>query len=54
LLILPKDLSSHNVDVLLQFATQFKKMAIPTLAMQIATELWVADALIANISAWSV
>ena len=52
LAILPKVLSSRNLDVLLQFEQQFEKIGMPALAIQIITGLWMAHNILPNVSAW--
>ncbi|SLJ85226.1 CopD family protein [Psychrobacter sp. DAB_AL43B] len=52
LVILPKVLSSRNLDALLQFEQQFEKIGMPALAIQIITGLWMAHNILPNVSAW--
>ncbi|WP_296237782.1 CopD family protein [Psychrobacter sp. UBA5136] len=52
LVILPKVLSSRNLDALLQFEGQFEKIGMPALGLQIVTGLWMAHNLLPNTSAW--
>lgn len=52
LVILPKVLSSRNIDVLLQFEQHFEKVGIPALVVQIITGLWMSYRLMPDISAW--
>lgn len=52
LVILPKVLSSRNLDALLQFEGQFEKIGMPALGLQIVTGLWMAHNLLPNMSAW--
>ena len=52
LVILPKVLSSRNLDALLQFEKQFEKIGMPALAIQIITGLWMAHNILPNVSAW--
>ncbi|SNT70402.1 CopD family protein [Psychrobacter sp. LV10R520-6] len=52
LVILPKVLSSRDIDVLLQFEQHFEKVGMPALAVQIITGLWMSYRLIPDISAW--
>lgn len=52
LVILPKVLSSRNLDALLQFEQQFEKIGIPALAIQIITGLWMAHNILPNVGAW--
>ncbi|AAZ18480.1 conserved hypothetical protein [Psychrobacter arcticus 273-4] len=52
LVILPKALSSRDIDVLLQFEQHFEKVGMPALAVQIITGLWMSYRLIPDISAW--
>jgi putative copper export protein len=52
LVILPKALSSRDIDVLLQFEQHFEKVGMPALAVQIITGLWMSHRLIPDISAW--
>ena len=50
--VLPKALSSRNIDGLLQFEQLFEKIGMPALVVQIATGLWMAHALLPDISTW--
>ena len=52
LVILPKVLSSRNLDALLQFEQQFEKIGMPALAIQVITGLWMAHNILPNVSAW--
>ena len=52
LVILPKVLSSRNLDALLQFEQQFEKIGMPALAIQIITGLWMAHKILPNVDAW--
>ncbi|WP_201558412.1 CopD family protein [Psychrobacter sp. 72-O-c] len=52
LVVLPKVLSSRDIDVLLQFEQHFEKVGMPALAVQIITGLWMSYRLIPDISAW--
>lgn len=52
LVLLPKVLSSRNLDALLQFEQQFEKIGMPALAIQIITGLWMAHNILPNVSAW--
>ena len=52
LVVLPKVLSSRNLDALLQFEGQFEKIGMPALAIQIITGLWMAHSMLPNIGAW--
>ena len=52
LVILPKVLSSRNLDALLQFEQQFEKIGMPALAIQIITGLWMAHNILPNVGAW--
>lgn len=52
LVILPKALSSHNIDALMQFEQQFEKVGMPALIVQIVTGLWMAYQLLRNIKSW--
>ena len=52
LVILPKVLSSRNLDALLQFEQQFEKIGMPALAIQVITGLWMAHNILPNVGAW--
>ncbi|TXD98451.1 copper resistance protein CopD [Psychrobacter frigidicola] len=52
LVILPKALSTRNLDGLLQFEQQFEKVGMPALAVQVLTGLWMAHILLPDVSAW--
>ena len=52
LVVLPKVLSSRNLDALLQFEQQFEKIGMPALGIQIITGLWMAYRILPNVSAW--
>ena len=52
LVVLPKVLSSRNLDALLQFEGQFEKIGMPALAIQIITGLWMAYKILPNIEMW--
>ncbi|WLP95480.1 CopD family protein [Psychrobacter sp. M13] len=52
LVVLPKALSKHDVNVLLQFEEQFEKVGIPALVVQISTGLWMAYKLMPDIGGW--
>lgn len=52
LVILPKVLSSRNLDALLQFEQKFEKIGMPALAIQIITGLWMAHNILPNVGAW--
>lgn len=52
LVILPKALSSGDIEVLLQFEQPFEKIGMPALGIQIITGLWMAYQLMPNIGAW--
>ncbi len=50
--ILPKVLSTRNIDILLQFEQQFEKIGMPALFVQVVTGLWMAHTLLPDISTW--
>ena len=52
LVVLPKVISSRNLDALLQFEQQFEKIGMPALGVQIITGLWMAYRILPNVSAW--
>ena len=52
LVVLPKVLSSRNLDALLQFEGQFEKIGMPALAIQIITGLWMAHRILPNVGMW--
>ena len=52
LVILPKTLSTRNLDMLLQFEQNFEKVGIPALVVQVVTGLWMAHRLIPDFGAW--
>ncbi|ALF60845.1 CopD family protein [Psychrobacter urativorans] len=52
LVILPKTLSTRNLDMLLQFEQNFEKVGIPALVVQVLTGLWMAHRLIPDFGAW--
>lgn len=52
LVVLPKALSSRNIDGLMQFEQLFERVGIPALVLQIITGLWMAYQLLPNIAAW--
>ena len=52
LVVLPKVLSSRNLDALLQFEEQFEKIGMPALAIQIITGLWMAHRILPNVGMW--
>ncbi|KAA0914078.1 CopD family protein [Psychrobacter sp. ANT_WB68] len=52
LVVLPKVLSSRNLDALLQFEQQFEKIGMPALGIQIITGLWMAYRILPDMSAW--
>lgn len=52
LVVLPKALSSRNMDGLMQFEQLFERVGMPALVLQIITGLWMAYQLLPNIAAW--
>lgn len=52
LVILPKTLSTRNLDMLLQFEQNFEKVGIPALVVQVLTGLWMAHNLLPDFGAW--
>ena len=52
LVVLPKVLSSRNLDALLQFEGQFEKIGMPALTIQIITGLWMAHRILPNVGMW--
>ncbi|MGP5010705.1 CopD family protein [Psychrobacter cibarius] len=52
LVVLPKALSSRNIDGLMQFEQLFERVGMPALMLQIITGLWMAYQLLPNIAAW--
>ena len=52
LVVLPKALSSRNIDGLMQFEQLFERVGMPALVLQIITGLWMAYQLLPNIAAW--
>ena len=52
LVVLPKVLSSRNLDALLQFEGQFEKIGMPALVIQIITGLWMVHNILPNMRAW--
>ncbi|MBB3107291.1 putative copper export protein [Psychrobacter luti] len=52
LVVLPKVLTSRNLDALLQFEGQFEKIGMPALAIQIITGLWMAHRILPNVGMW--
>ena len=52
LVVLPKALSSRNIDGLMQFEQLFERVGMPALVLQISTGLWMAYQLLPNIAAW--
>ena len=52
LVVLPKVLSSRNLDALLQFEGQFERIGMPALAIQIITGLWMAHRILPNVGMW--
>ncbi|MDX1788544.1 MAG: CopD family protein [Psychrobacter sp.] len=52
LVVLPKVLTSRNLEALLQFEGQFEKIGMPALAIQIITGLWMAYIMLPDVSAW--
>lgn len=52
LVVLPKALSSQNIDGLMQFEQLFERVGMPALVLQIITGLWMAYQLLPNIAAW--
>lgn len=52
LVVLPKALSSRNIDGLIQFEQLFERVGMPALVLQISTGLWMAYQLLPNIAAW--
>ncbi|MCG3810188.1 CopD family protein [Psychrobacter sp. Ps4] len=52
LVVLPKALSSRNIDGLMQFEQLFERVGMPALMLQIITGFWMAYQLLPNIAAW--
>ena len=52
LVVLPKALSSRNIDGLMQFEQLFERVGMPALVLQIITGLWMAYQILPNIAAW--
>lgn len=52
LVVLPKALSSRNIDGLMQFEQLFERVGMPALVLQIITGLWMVYQLLHNIAAW--
>ncbi|MGP5176410.1 CopD family protein [Psychrobacter immobilis] len=52
LVVLPKALSSRNIDGLMQFEQLFERVGMPALVLQIITGLWMVYQLLPNIAAW--
>ena len=52
LVVLPKVLTSRNLEALLQFEGQFEKIGMPALAIQIITGLWMAYRILSNVDTW--
>lgn len=52
LVVLPKALSSRNIDGLMQFEQLFERVGMTALVLQIITGLWMAYQLLPNIAAW--
>ena len=52
LVVLPKALSSRNIDGLMRFEQLFERVGMPALMLQIITGLWMAYQLLPNIAAW--
>lgn len=52
LVVLPKALSSRNIDGLMQFEQLFERVGMPALVLQIITGLWMAYQLLPNIAVW--
>ncbi|MDN5561523.1 MAG: CopD family protein [Psychrobacter sp.] len=52
LVVLPKALSSRNIDGLMQFEQLFERVGMLALVLQIITGLWMAYQLLPNIAAW--
>ncbi len=50
--ILPKAISTADIDVLLQFEQQFEKVGMPALGVQIVTGLWMAYQILPDIKSW--
>ncbi len=50
--ILPKAMSSADIEVLLQFERAFEKVGMPALGVQIVTGLWMAYQLLPNVKSW--
>lgn len=50
--ILPKAISTADIDALLQFEQQFEKVGMPALGVQIVTGFLMAYQLIPNVKSW--
>lgn len=50
--ILPKVLKSRNIADLLAFESQFEKIGMPALVVQIVTGLWMAHKMLPDIGSW--
>jgi len=50
--ILPKAISTADIDTLLKFEQQFEKVGMPALGVQIVTGLWMAYQLMPNLETW--
>ena len=50
--ILPKVLKSRNIADLLAFESQFEKIGMPALILQILTGLWMAHKMLPDVRSW--